>query len=391
MNRSYRRTVLTACVLAYFGTRITQLVVSPLVPAITVAFDVSAGAIGFALTAMWAGYALVQLPSSLFGDRFGERPVILLALGLTVAASLALALAQTYPIFLTVIAVLGMGVGLYYDAGTALLAREFDELGRAVGVHRTGGQIAGFVAPPFAAAAGGRFGWRSAILLSALVPIVVFALVADRVRASDPVRRELPLRNRLSPTTLYAVVGRSNVAFVMSLATLGEFVNVATISFLPVFLVEVHDQSIGTASLLFSMYFVVVTATHPLTGWLSDARSRPAAAALIVTAGVVGYAALVTAPALGFVVVGLFLVGFATTWSTAVQSLLLDLLDTEERGLGFGTVRTVYVLLGSLGSAVTGVVADFGGWELAFGSLGFVLVLVLCALLAGTRMGEIGR
>jgi hypothetical protein len=88
---------------------------------------------------MWAAYALVQYPAGVFGDRFGERSVVFVSLAVAAAGAATLAAAPTFPLFVAVILVLGVGVGLYYNVGTALLARQFDDLGRAIGIHRVGG------------------------------------------------------------------------------------------------------------------------------------------------------------------------------------------------------------------------------------------------------------
>jgi sugar phosphate permease len=53
--------------------------------------------------------------------------------------------------------------------------------------------------------------------------------------------------------------------------------------------------------------------------------------------------------------------------------------DRDDRGTGFGLVRTAYILPGSAGSAVTGAVADTFGWAPAYG-----LVAALLLVAAGT-------
>jgi len=58
-----------------------RLVISPVVPAISNAFGVSNAAIGLALTGMWLAYAAAQFPSGLLADRYGERSIILVSVG----------------------------------------------------------------------------------------------------------------------------------------------------------------------------------------------------------------------------------------------------------------------------------------------------------------------
>ncbi len=82
MNWRYRHTVLGLCTFAFASTMLARLVISPVVPDVTDGFGVSTGAVGLALSGMWAAYALTQFPSGILGDRFGERRVILAAVGI---------------------------------------------------------------------------------------------------------------------------------------------------------------------------------------------------------------------------------------------------------------------------------------------------------------------
>ncbi|WP_372480856.1 MFS transporter (plasmid) [Halomicrobium sp. HM KBTZ05] len=373
MERGYRHVVLASCVLAFFGSRVGQLVISPLVPEITGAFEVSKGAIGAALTGMWAAYALVQYPAGVFGDRFGERPVVLVSLATAAVGSVLLAVVATFPLFVLVVVALGAGVGLYYNAGTTLLTREFDGVGRAIGVHRIGGQAAGLLAPISVAAVTVRFGWRAGLLVGAVAaPILLLFWVT--VRPTPPRRPDVSVRQQFDAGLFRDILSRPVLAYGTAVAVLAEFVGMAATSFLPTFLVAAQGLSLQRASLLFSLYFVVLAVAQPATGWLSDAVGRARATMLALASGVVGYALLVGATGLVPVVVGVTLAGYAMSWSTPIQALFLDQLGRAERGTGFGLVRTVYVLLGSLGSVVTGGVADRLGWMVAFGMLGLVLL-----------------
>jgi hypothetical protein len=61
----------------------------------------------------------------------------------------------------------------------------------------------------------------------------------------------------------------------------------------------------------------------------------------------------------------------------------------DERGTGFGLVRSAFVLLGSVGNAATGILAEFGGWELAYG-LVVALLVGAAALVVGNRLLGLG-
>ncbi|MFW5963628.1 MAG: MFS transporter, partial [Natronomonas sp.] len=128
--------------------------------------------------------------------------------------------------------------------------------------------------------------------------------------------------------------------------------------------------------------FVVHGATQPVLGAFSDSVGRDSAAAIAFGIGVVGYGTLVAVPDGPAVFAAVPLVGVAMSWGAPVQSRFIDNLGETERAAGFGLVRTVYMLLGALGSVVVGGLADFTSWTVAFG--------LLVVLLAGEFLLAVG-
>lgn len=382
----YRHTVLALCVSSYFAIRFAQLVISPLVPEIIGALAISRSAVGLAFTGMWAAYALSQLPSGIFGDRFGERRVVLAALGLTAAGTFATANAPTYVAFVGFVVVLGVGAGLYYNAATALLARLFDEVGSAIGVHRIGAQVAGLAAPVVATLVLG-YGWRVSVMTGVAVTGAVLFAFAARVRPVEPADSTASLRTEADPRTLVGLLKRREIAISTVFATLGEFVTLATMAFLPTFLVEHHSLGIGVAGSLFSGYYAIVAVSQPVSGWLSDRVGRDSTLALTTVAGSAGFGLLVLGASLTAVLPAIGLVGFAMSWGAPLQSRVMDALDAADRGVGFGLVRMLYILLGAAGNAVVGALADVAGWDAAFGLLGGLFGVAFLVLVAHRAFG----
>ncbi|MFB6122066.1 MAG: MFS transporter [Haloferacaceae archaeon] len=381
MHWRYRHTVLVLCTLAFAATMAARLVISPVVPDVTAGFDVSTGAVGLALSGMWAAYAVTQFPSGLLGDRYGERAVVLAAVGTTALTSLLLSVVPSFPLFALVVVLLGAGAGLHYSVATALLSREFDDIGRAIGFHVAGGPLAGLLAPIAATAVVARYDWRAALALGAAVAAPVFALFLWRVRPTPAARPDQPMRERLALSPLAELLTRPAIAYTTLLAVAGAFTWQATASFLPTFLVSFRGLSETTAGLLFSLYFVVSGLAQPMTGWLSDRFSRDGVAAADMAAGVAGFGLLVAGPSVA-VVPAVVLVGVAMTWGAPIQSRYFDLFEAGEGGAAFGLVRTVYMVLGASGSVVVGVLSDAVGWTGAYGLLAGVMGLGLACLLA---------
>lgn len=385
----YPNTVLALCLAAYFAIRFAQLIISPVIPVLIDDFGITRAGIGAALTGMWAVYAFSQLPSGVFADHYGERRVVVIALALAGAAILAASAAPAFPVFFAFVLLLGVGAGLYYNAATALLTRLHEEIGRAVGTHRIGSQVAGLVAPALAAALVG-LGWRPTLVVGGVVPFVVLAGFLWLVRPTQPIDPGARLRESVSFTGLWELLRRPPIAFATTIAILGEFTLLATMSFLPTFLVQHHGFSLAVGGLLFSAYFAVVAVGQPASGWLSDRLGRDPVLGMAMFAGAIGYFVLVAGVGPRLVVIpGVVLVGFGMSWGSPLQSRVMDDLDADDRGIGFGLVRTLYILVGAAGNTVVGATADLWGWGIAFGVLGGLLV-VATGLVLANRLFRLG-
>lgn len=369
-------TVLGTCIASYFAIRFTQVVIGPIVPGLLAEFDVSRGAIGITLTGMWIAYALSQLPSGVFADRFGEYRIVLFSLLTTGIASLALAGAPTFLLFGIGVVVLGVGAGIYYNPATALLSREFSQLGRAIGSHRMGGQIAGVIAPIVAAGLIIRFGWRSPIIIGAVVTIGAIIIFGWVNETTPPTRPSASIRELFGPSELLRLLRQPHTRFTTYLATLVEFVGLAAMAFIPIMLIEHVGFSTRIANILFAVFYSVAAISQPLGGWLSDRIGRDATIAMQSLCGAVGYAMIALNGSMMVIAGAVGLAGIAMSLTPVVQSRMLDGLAADSQGTGFGLFRTVYLLFGSLGTTIVGTTADVADWGIAVGILACVMGLI---------------
>lgn len=366
-------------VLSFFSLSVARLVISPIVPAIIDAFDVSKGLIGLALTGLWGTYALLQFPSGVLADRFGERALILAALGLTTVGSVVVALSPSYLYFALFVGLMGAGAGLYFSVAASLLTKLFENTGQALGLHSAGAPIAGLLAPVAAAAVATQFGWRAAIVLGAAVTGPVFLLAAWRIRPTPPERPELRLRDRFDLSVLVELLSRPAIAYTTLLATVAAFSFQSFASFFPTFLVEYWDLPLGEASLVFGGVFLLTAAGLPLLGRLSDALDRDAVLAVVLALNASGFVLVLAGSGIAVLLVGAGALGLGLSFTGVLQSRFMDNLSVAEQGTGFGLVRTVYMFLSATGNVVTGVLAETAGWPTAYG---FVAALSLLAVLS---------
>jgi len=379
---SAERTVLAACTVAFFSTMVARLVISPVLPLIAADFGVSNTAVGFALTGMWFAYASSQFPSGLLGDRVGERRVIVVAVGGTAVASTLLALAPVFPAFVIFTFLLGGVAGLHYSVATTLLSRTYTDIGTAIGIHSAGAPVAGLLAPVAAAYVGTRVSWRAGVAIGAAVAVPSVLLFARAVGPTEPARPDEPIRDRVTPGVLTGLLSRPPIAGAMVVSVLMAFVWQGTASFLPTFLVEHRSYSETSAGVVFSGYFVIQGLGQPGMGWVSDRIGRALATAGCAVAGVAGYTLYVAGPGFASVVAATLLVGVAMSWGAAMLPTFLDHMSDEEEGMGFGLVRTTYMVLGASGSVGVGLLADVFSWRVSFLTLAGLQVLVAVALMA---------
>jgi MFS family permease len=367
-----------------------RLAISPVVPAIGDAFAVSNSASGLALTGMWLAYAASQFPSGLLADRYGERRIILVAVVGTAGGSAVLAASPTYSVFLAGAVVLGGVAGLHFSVATSLLTRLLPNTGSAIGIHTAGAPVAGVLIPMAAGGVGAWLGWRWAVALGVAVALPAAVLFGAVVRSRPPVRPNESVWGRIQVRPLLRLLARPPIARTMGLAVAGAFVWQATASFLPAFLIEYHGYAEPLAGGLFSAYFGVQGLAQPALGTLSDRMGRDSAAALAVGIGTIGYPLLVLGTGLWVVGGAVICAGLAMSWGAALLPKFMDHLGDEERSVGFGLIRSAYMILGASGSVVTGAAADLMGWGAAFFGLALLLGLMLAVLLYMTQRGVVG-
>lgn len=366
MHWPYRRTVLSLCMLAFFATFFGRLVFSPVVPFITDDLGISNTQIGFGLTGMWLAYGLAQFPSGVLADRYGEKRIILVSVGGTLLASVLVALAPLFAVFVVCVVLLGSVAGLHYSVATTLLSRTYEEMGAAVGVHSMGAPLAGLTAPVAAAWVGVNYGWRPAVALTAVVALPVFVLFAWRIRPTEPRQPDALIREQFAFETVRELLSRPPIAFTLGLAVVATFVVNGLISFLPTFLVEHRGLTPTLAGAVFSAYFVVRGGVQIGVGSISDRLGRDFALAGCMLASAVGLLLLVAGPGRIAVVVGILAIGLGASYFPALDPRFLDELSASEQGTGFGLVRTIYVVTGATGSAGVGLFADSLSWATAF-------------------------
>ncbi|WP_313691898.1 MFS transporter [Halorarum halobium] len=375
------RRVLAVVAGANFSQLGVRFLLGAVVPFVLVEFETSKSVVGLALTGMWAAYALLQFPSGVLADRFGERPLLLAGVGGAAGGATLVAVAPSVALFGVAAVLLGAGAGLFFAPASSLLSRLFEARGGALGALTAGGAFAGVAFPALGGVVAEAWGWRVAVGLGALVAVPVLGATAAIVPDLDPTNPGREFAAAVDPGRLVGLLTRPGLAYTTVVASCTGFTFQAVSSFFPTFLVEYRGLDPATAGLAFGAAFALSSLAQPLAGRASDLVSRDAAIAGSVTLAGLGILTLVEVPGTGGLFVGTAVLGVGISWPGTIQARVMDRLSDAERGYGFGLVRTTYMLLAASGSVVVGALADAGGWPLAYGTV--VGLLSCCLALLG--------
>src|ERR671936_3160067 len=179
MPRGYARYVLAVMVGINFLNYLDRYILPAVATSIQREFGLTDSEVGLLGSAFLLVYAVATIPFGIWADRGVRKTVVGVGVTIWSLATLVTGLARNFVQLFLARAVLGVGEGSYYPAGTALLGDYFrkEGRGRAMSIWAAGtgvGIAVGFAGGGIVA---GWLGWRAAFYLTAL-PGLIFALLA---------------------------------------------------------------------------------------------------------------------------------------------------------------------------------------------------------------------
>jgi MFS family permease len=365
-------------------------IVTPVIALYAQQFGVGEVAAG-AVVSVFAGMRLV---SGLLGgrlvDRFAERTVLAVGLGLVALSSLAAGAAQTYGQFLVMRGLGGIGSAMFTVSAFALMYRVVDPQmrGRAAGAVQSGFLLGGITGP----AIGGllaEISLRAPFFVYAGTLAVATAIAWVALARSAATRHEQHAAGTEARATTLAQALRSpayRAALVTNVGTGWALFGIRS-SLVPIFVAEV----LGLGTRWVGLGFVVSAAVQallllPAGRFVDSVGRKPAmiAGSLIAAAAILLLAAWET-PTGFLVTMAAYGVG-AALLGTAPAAVVGDVVGT--RG---GTVVAVSQMASDLGAIigplVAGLLAQNGSFALAFAVTAGVVAL---GAVASTLMPETG-
>lgn len=176
--------ILVVCWLCAFVPILDTNIVNLALPRIGMAFDTSASELAWVVTAYVIPFAVSILAVGRLGDSVGRRRVLLVASALFAVASIACALAPTYPILLAARVLQGIGGSALITTALGYISASYTGLARAraIGIFFTGGSFGGMIGPILGGILTSLFTWRGMFAIQIPLAFLAFALVYRLVR-----------------------------------------------------------------------------------------------------------------------------------------------------------------------------------------------------------------
>jgi MFS family permease len=367
-----------------------RLVFPAVLPYIRAEFGMDLPTAGLLLSALWAGYALMQFPGGLAADRFGERNVLVTGIAVTTVGVLGVVVAPDVESFFVGTVLVGLGMGMFGTTRITILSDVFPERsGTAIGFNQAAGNVGTTVMPAAAGFLAVYVGWRWGFGVS--VPF--FALVAGLLWTALPSRTSTPAAFgrtdlRASLRHLRRAVSHPSVVYVTLTMMMASFIYQGFTGFFPTYLDAQKGLDAELAATLLGVFFATAVVVQPVAGMVRDRFGARRTLVGILVSTALFLAVLSFAEGLPALVTVTVLLSVQLAFWPVGNSYVADVVPDDIQGTTVGLSRTFFLLVGAAGPTFVGVAADAGGFDEAFLALAAVaLVGVVPALRLGPADG----
>jgi MFS family permease len=339
-------------------------------------------------------YGLAAPLAGMIVDRVGRKTAILGGLHVWSIICLATALSRNFRHLFFFRAAEGLGETFYFPASMSLLGDYHgrETRSRAMGFHQTSVYVGTIGGGFFAGLIGQHYGWRLSFIVFGALGIVLGLILHTFL--VEPPRRSSPAigsRSALSFAEFVRVARRTPTFLcLMGAFMCANFVAVVLLSWMPKFLYDRFQMSLGMAGLTATLFVQLASmAGAPIGGWLADTlrRRSPRGRLLVQMIGVLGGAPFVAVcgltPSIGVLILALTMWGlFKGLYDANIFASVFDVVAPEARGTAAGFMNAFGWLAGG-GSAplVIGIVAEQSSLGVAIALASTVYIAAAALLL----------
>jgi nitrate/nitrite transporter NarK len=362
----YRWAVLaagTTAMASYAGLMVGLPVIAP---ALREEYSLSLGQVGVLLAAAWVGGTLTLLPWGLAADRFGERAVLSLGIGLCALCLAGAAYATTFTVLLVLLGAAGAaGASTNAASGRAVMHWfAANERGLALGVRQTaipaGAFVAALALPALASAGGSKAAFLFLAAFCGLGALVGVLVLRDR-----------KAEHELEAATILRTLGDTRLWRLSVSGGLYLYAQVAVLGFGVLFLHDEHGFSGSRAALVIAASQVLGAIFRIGGGRWSDVLGHrvgllrgvglAVAAALVVVALLAGGPTWLLVPALALAG------GLSMAWNGLSFTTAAELAGPLRSGAALGFQQTVIGGAGVAAPLLFAASVSATSWRAAFG------------------------
>ena len=351
---------------------------------------------GFLVSAFSLTAGLSQLFGGWVSDRISKAKAISIGLGGVGLSAVAISFAPSYYVLVALLIALGVFSGFYHPSAISALSSHFEtsKRGRAVAFHMVGGGLGFALGPLFGAIIASKFNWHIAYATLGLPALVAAVLVFKQLKlAPTESRKGTPSVTATGQKTkgIWQVFKPAIGVIAISIAM--QLVTGPIMSFVSLFLIDVHHLSAAAGSMWVTIIRAGGLAGNLVGGWLTDKWGRRNTIFLILI--MFGPVVLLLAKLPFGLALGVIFILFGWLMAmreTTMQTLLMDSSPPQLRA----TIIGIYFSFGQQGSSiiqpVAGDLMDAMGINSVFNAIAFISIglslLAVILVFRNARRGE---
>lgn len=343
---------------------------APLLPLIRAEFGLSytkVGIVTFVLSLCWA---FSGIPAGVISGKIDRIKMFFFTFLVVGTFAILLSLVTTFLGVLTVLILLFLSVGFFHPPAYSFMTDRYTEKkGRTVGIFEVGGSTGILVAPLIAGVVGSWLGWRCVYTLWAL-PAFVTAFLFYQLFSNNELTdcRECNLNGKGGEKEVPQKKSLSHYPYLKTIyLTQGFFGFIAggSISFLPLFLTDVHGFEVSSAGGILTLFLAGSAAGKMVGGRYSETLG---AKKMAITGFLISCFFLLLIPFMpGFLLsIILFPAGVALSMILPGLFILVGETETSDLGLAYGIQLLAGAGLGAVSRLLCGIISDVLGIQYIF-------------------------
>ena len=365
---------------------ICRVNVSTAAPLLMEEFGLSQIEMGRIFSAFLLGYALFQIPSGALSDRFGARRILSMIAWLWVIITVLQTAVGWGPFRSTASAALiGFIIFRFFTGITASPTYPGSAQGvskwvlpkyqgRANGIVLASIGLGSALAPPLVSNIMVRFGWRPALIASA-IPALIIALIWLKVKEPQHINQAMPVEDnpKSNDSSVKRVKINSLSFWLLTISySLQGYVGYIFVSWFYLYLVQERHFGLLSGAWMSSLPWILSIVSIPLGGWISDRLAAGKSGQLwgrriVPLIGMALSGILISIGAhTGSAVMAAISLAFATALILCVEGpfwAMMMRIAGNKSGTAGGIMNMGSNIGGLISPALTPVIASWIGWE----------------------------